>query len=107
MSLSRGLSRSQRIARDPCVDARQTITQMVVLGDAVSLARIEHELGRLASILQAAKEFVRLTGRHALVASAMQDERWGLDVVDERHRRSRVVQRGRLPVDDAAEVTDQ
>src|SRR5688500_4842605 len=65
---------SQSVLRHPVVDPLHSILLMVVLLDAVAFTRVEHELGRLASILQAAIQLVGLAHRHALVVGAMQNQ---------------------------------
>src|SRR5688572_30345899 len=86
---------SQSVLRHPVVDPLHSILLVVVLLDAVAFARVEHELGRLASILQAAIQLVGLAHRHAFVVGAMQNQRRRRHLVDVRHRRSIQIQRQR------------
>src|SRR5688572_31491411 len=98
---------AQSVLRHPVVGPLHSVLLVVVLLDAVAFARIKHQLGRLAAILQAAIQLVGLTYRYALVVGAVQDRRRRRHLVDVRHRRAIEIERQRLLVRNAAKVGDQ
>ena len=60
--------------RDPVELALQAIEQVIVLGQPVSGARVEDELGRDAAVFQGAIELHRLADRDAFIGRAVQNQ---------------------------------
>src|SRR5690348_18134723 len=76
---------------------------MIVFAQPMTFTRVEHQLHRLAAILERAEVLHRLADRHALVAAAAEDQEWRGDVVDEGDRRALAVELERLLVRHATE----
>src|SRR5262249_30810912 len=73
---------STQVSLKPRQKTPEAINIVPTLAEAMRLARVDHQLGRHAMILQGSEELVALADRHNRILSAMHDQRRSGDPIN-------------------------